>query len=206
MADARLTTRRLRRACLRYRRWIAGALAAAAVWAIVSALAPPPAATTPVVVAAHDLTSGTVIHVADLAVVQIPSAMAAHGITGSPAQLVGETVAAPMRAGEPVTDRRVVSDALITGYAEGLVAVPLRIDDADVVALLRVGEHLDVYASVGDGLAAAHRVVSDAPVVTLPHADSQGSSGALIVLAVTPDDAAELAQASVAAELSVSLQ
>lgn len=206
MADLRPTTRQLRRLFLRYRRLIAATLAGAAVWVVVSVLAPAPPPTTPVVVAATDLAGGTAIRFSDLALVQMPSKLVAGGVTATPALLVGQTLAAPVRAGEAITDRRVVGDALVAGYADGLVATPVRIEDADVTSLLRVGDHLDVYASVGDGLTPARRVVTDAPVVTLPRADAQSQSGALIVLAVTQNDAAELAQASSAAQLSVSLR
>lgn len=94
---------------------------------------------------------------------------------------------------------------MVAGYAEGLVAAPVRIYDSDVVALLRVGDRIDLYASAADSGDTAQRVVDEAPVVTLPSVDEDGHDGALVVLAVTPDDAARLAQASALAQLSLSL-
>lgn len=95
---------------------------------------------------------------------------------------------------------------MVAGYAEGLVAAPVRIHDSEVVALLRVGDRIDLYAAAADNGDAAQRVVDEAPVVTLPPIGDDGREGALVVLAVTPDDAARLAQASALAQLSLTLR
>jgi pilus assembly protein CpaB len=206
MAEIRDITARLRRTYLRHRRLGTAGLAAVAVVSAVHVLAPEPPRTTPLVVAAHDLASGRVIAPGDLQVVQTDPDLVPAGAATNDTDLLGRVVAGPMNAGEPVTDRRVLGAALIAGYPLGLVAAPIRIQDPDVVALLRVGDRIDIYASTGDPDVPALRVVSDVAVVALPTADPTDRDGALVVLAVTQADAARLAQASATTALSVSLR
>ncbi|MGI8888075.1 MAG: SAF domain-containing protein [Nocardioidaceae bacterium] len=205
MADLRLATTRLRRAFLRHRRLIAATSAAAAALTAVQIFAPAPPPTSAVVVAAHDLSGGTVIIPADLRVVQMRPDLAPAG-AATVEEAVGETVAGPMRTGEPLTDLRVVGAAMIAGYDGDVVAAPVRIQDQDVVALLRVGDRIDIYAAVADPDSTAVRIVEQAPVVALPQLEDDSRDGALVVLAVAPEDAAKLAQASATAPLSVSLR
>jgi hypothetical protein len=50
----------------------------------------------------------------------------------------GRTLAGPVRAGEPVTDVRLVSPSLAAGYP-GRVLVPVRIADADQIGRIVFG-------------------------------------------------------------------
>ncbi len=206
MAEYRHIVTRLRRSYLRHRRLVVAALAAVAVVSVVRVVAPAALPTTPLVVAAHDLGAGSVIAPDDVQVVPADPDLVPSGAATNVAGLVGRIVAGPMRAGEPLTDLRVVGAALIAGYSDGVVATPVRIQDADVVSLLRVGDRIDIYSSTGDQAVPARRVVADAPVVTLPRFDLTDRAGALVVLAVTQTDAARLAQASATTQLSVSLR
>lgn len=197
--------RALRRAYLRYRRIVAATLAAAAVFALARVVAPPPAESVAVVVAAHDLTGGTAIGVDDVRTARMPTGLAPSGAFTAPDRVIGSMVAAPMRAGEPLTDRRLLGPSLVAGYAPGLVAAPVRIQDADVVALLRAGDSIDLYAASSVRGPAA-RIATAAPVVLLPRLTSDNQAGALIVLAVTPRVAAGIAAASATEPLSVTLR
>jgi Flp pilus assembly protein CpaB len=132
-----------------------------------------------------------------------------------------------MRQGEPFTDARLVGAPLLRGYGDGLVAAPVRIADAGAVALVATGDLVDVLAAesamvpgqagtAGAGsatLATPARVVASAArVVAIPRPTGDGSSigplaeGALVVLATTPDIAADLARAAVTARLSLTLR
>ncbi|MBA2446207.1 MAG: flagella basal body P-ring formation protein FlgA [Nocardioidaceae bacterium] len=205
MTDLHRVASNMRRAMLRHRRLIAATSAAAAVWSTVHILSPTPPPATAVAVASHDLEAGTVLSAADVRVIEWASELVPTGAS-PPDQLAGQTVAGPMRAGEPLTDRRVIGAASMAGYADGLVAAPVRIHDSDVVALLRVGDRIDLYAAAANTGSAAQLLVDQAPVVTLPQLDDDSRDGGLIVIAVTPDDAARLAQASAMAQLSVTLR
>lgn len=197
--------RRVRRFYLRYRRILAATLAACAVLLLARISSPPPAESVPVVVAAHDLSGGTVLRSDDVRVAAVPAALAPDGAFGAANELLGSAVAAPMRAGEALTDRRVLGPSLVLGYAPGLVAAPVRIQDSDVVSLLHAGDSIDVYAAAAADRPAT-RIASAVPVVMLPRLAGDSQNGALIVLAVTPVDAAELAAASATAPLSVTLR
>jgi len=158
------------------------------------------------VVAAHDLTAGQQLGPGDLRRVDMPAALVPEGTSVSAESLLGRTVAGPMRAGEPVSDHRVVGDALVAGYPDGSVATPVRIDDPDVVALLRVGDEIDVFVAVADDVDDARLVVRGAAVVTLPEPGDDLRDGRLVVLAVQSREAATLAQASAQGPISVSLR
>ena len=85
-----------------------------------------------------------------------------------------------------------------------MVAAPIRIRDAGVVGLLEVGDRIDVYAARRD-TSFADLVVAGARVVALPRPGDDNQEGGLVVLAVTPTEAAALAQASATAPLSLTL-
>jgi Flp pilus assembly protein CpaB len=196
----------VRRWFLRHRRLVVAALASLIAYSLVHVLAPPPPPTAPVVVAARDLSSGTRLAAGDLRLSAVDPVDVPDGAATQIAAVVGEVLAAPMRAGESLTDRRVLGAALVAGYRGDMVAAPVRIQDADVVALLHVGDRIDVYASNGDQTLPARQVVTDAPIVALPSMADTGREGGLVVLAVSEGAAASLAQASASTHLSVSLR
>jgi Flp pilus assembly protein CpaB len=188
---------------------LAAGLAGGAVALGLGVAAPPPPAATPVVVAAADLTGGGVLEASDLAVRRFPPAAVPAGAARSPARWVGRTLAAPVRAGEPLTDVRVVGPGLVAGYGPDAVAAPVRIADADSVALTRVGDRVDVIAPDPRGQLPPTLAVFDAPVVAVPTVDDElGSStaGALVVLAVSPMEAQRLAAQSVLGPLVLALR
>jgi len=199
----------VRRAVRLRRRLLAAGLAAGAVALGLGVVAPHPPPTTPVVVAAADLRGGSALGPADLAVRRFPPSAVPTGTAGSPARWVGRTLAAPMRAGEPITDVRVVGPGLVAGYGPGIVAAPVRIADADSVALARVGDQVDVIAPDPRGQLPPTLAVGDAAVVAIPAVDDElGSStaGALVVLAVTSLEAQRLAAQSVLGPLVLVLR
>ena len=72
------------------------------------------------------------------------------GALASVADLPGRPLAGPVRAGEPLTDVRLLGPALLDalpGDAEERVAVPVRLADAGVTQLLAVGDRVDVLAA-----------------------------------------------------------
>ena len=208
------TVRRLRRAVLARRRLLAALLAALAVLSAVRAAAEPAVPTGPVVVAARDLPGGTTVRGSDLRVEELPLDARPGGSTPEPAPLVGRVLAAPLRAGEPVTDVRVVAPGFLDGFP-GLVAAPVRVADPATVALLAAGDRVDVVAASPDS-GRAEVVVPDARVAAVPRpSDEEGAltgsmagtvtAGGLVLLAVTEPQALALAGAAVSSVLSVVL-
>jgi pilus assembly protein CpaB len=191
------------------RRLLAAGLAAGAVAIGLGMVAPAPPPTAPVVVAAVDLSGGAVLRPDDLAVRRLPPSAIPAGTAATPRRWLGRLLAAPVRAGEPLTDVRVLGPGLVAGYGPGAVAAPVRIADADSVTLVRVGDRVDVLAPDPTGELPPSVAVSQAAVVAVPRADEAlgaGGSGALVVLAVTTAEAQRLAQHSVLGPLLLSLR
>lgn len=184
-------------------------MAAGAVAIGLGVLAPPSPPTAPVVVAAADLPGGAVLGGDDLHVRRFSPATVPAGAAGGPRRWMGRVLAAPMRAGEPLTDARVVGPGLVHGYGPGIVAAPVRIADADAVALVRTGDRVDVLAPDPRGRVPPAVAVADAPVVAVPHADDElaaGNAGALVVLATTSGEAQRVAQLGVLGPLVLALR
>jgi Flp pilus assembly protein CpaB len=195
----------------RHRRLLAAACAAAAVAFALPALRPAAPRGVPVLTVARDLPAGATLRPADVRPVTLPAAAAPDGLVRS--GVAGRVLAGPMRRGEPVTDARLIGPGLLGGYGPDLVAVPVRMADAESVRLLRPGDRIDVLATAGsfdaapDGLGRAagraRAVAWAVPVVTIPGRPSGAQSGlgsgggagegALVVVAARRDQAATLA-------------
>ncbi|MGW7682019.1 SAF domain-containing protein [Kribbella sp. NPDC054772] len=193
--------RDLVRAARWHRRLLAGVAAAAAVYFGLLALSPAPPPTVAVLAAARDLTGGAVPTHDDLRTVDLPPGVVPTGALKPGADLSARVLSGPVRAGEPLTDARFLAPPAVP---RGSLAYPFRIDDADISALLRVGDKLNVYAATSTTAGAADLLAKAVPVVALPTPGS-GSSGALIVVATSPEIAGRLAQAGASARLTVAL-
>jgi Flp pilus assembly protein CpaB len=166
----------------------------------------------PVAVAATDLPAGVALTAGDLATVSLPVDAAPAGAATDVGQLSGQVLAAPVRRGEPVTDVRVVGPGLWSQVPEGLVAAPVRLADLAVATLLRAGDRVDVLAAAAtpDGAVPAVMVVAEAALVLAVPAGAESTGTALpgdglLVLAVAPETARQLAAAGAAASLTVTL-
>ncbi|MDH3036009.1 hypothetical protein [Streptomyces sp. TRM75561] len=85
------------------------------------------------------------------------------------------------------------------------VSAPVRIADAATVRLLRPGDRVDVIAAEETVSGGDARVVARGARVTEVPEPPDGDGGALVVLSVPRDTAAELAGASTTARLAVTL-
>ncbi|HEX3932155.1 MAG TPA: SAF domain-containing protein [Nocardioides sp.] len=187
--------RAVRRTVLSRRRPLAALCAGLAAVGGVRAWHPPPTATVPVVVAARDLASGTTLTSRDLAVRRYPAAVAPGGAT---LRALGRTLAGPVTQGEPITGVRLVAPSLLSGYP-GLVALPVRLSDADAASLLRAGDHVDLVAADARRGTATYIAVDVAVLsLTPPGAGEQaaGTPGRLVVVAVPPSDVVAIAGAA----------
>ncbi|MGZ0151286.1 SAF domain-containing protein [Kribbella sp. WER1] len=193
--------RDLLRAARWHRRLLAGATAAAAVYFGLLALSPAPPPTVAVLAAARDLTGGAVPTKADLRTVALPPGAVPAGALRPDSALTTRVLSGPVRAGEPLTDARFLAPPAVPS---GSVAYPFHIDDADITTLLRVGDHVNLYAASSTTADAAQLIARSVPVVALP-TPRASTSGALIVVATAPDVATRLAQASTNSRITVAL-
>ncbi|MBM9460865.1 pilus assembly protein CpaB [Nocardioides sp. zg-536] len=193
LADA-LTA--VRRRVLRRRRLIAVALLGVAVAASLRALAPPAPATTALLVAAHDLPAGAVLGEGDLVARGVPPDVVPQGAVAHPH---GRVLAAPLRAGEAVTDVRLLGAGLARVAQAGTRAVPVRLSDAAQAALLQVGDRIDLLGT--DPTSGSTQVLARAStVLAVPPRETSGDgglAGRLVVLALRAVDVAAVTAASV---------
>lgn len=200
-----LMHRRVRRTVLARRRLLAALAAATAVAAGLQAATGPPTPKAVLIVAARDIPGGTVVSASDLTPVEFDPSSVPAGVVATAAEAVGRTTATPVRSGEPITDVRLVGGSMLTGYP-GMVAAPVRIGDPGAVALLKIGDHVDVLAADPQGESEAVVIAADAPVIAIPRQGEAGAaavSGGLIVVAITDRTAQDLAAAGVSAYLSL---
>jgi len=184
--------------------------------AAILAIRPPPQArgepTAPVLVAARDLSPGTSLDPADVRVVHAPTSLRPHTALTAPAQAAGRVLAGATAKGEPLTRTRLVgheNSQLTTGDPEA-VAVPVRLADPDVAALLTPGAHVDVVTAPPDGTSMPVLLATNATVVTIRPdtipAPGTISTGRLVVIAVPQESATRLASISLQQPVTVTLR
>lgn len=162
--------------------------------------------TVPVVVAARDLSTAAPLTDADVRIAHLPAGDLPDGTLADPAAVRGRRLAAPARRGEVLTDVRLRSPT--AAGRDGKLSLPVRISDAGVASLVHVGEHVDVLAAGEDAPGGRAEVVAaDVEVLAIP-ADQEADSplGALVVLAVTPETARDVAQAEATARLTIAVR
>ena len=196
------------------RRLAAAALLATAVATGLLAVSDPAPAGTPALLASHDLAAGTVLTAGDLTVESRPRAQLPDGALTSSGAVVGRVLAAGARRGEVLTDARLVGPSLVDTLPPGQVAVPVRVADAAIAALVSPGDHVDVLVAV-EGAGTAQTVVTDATVLARPGPAGLGGllgtpgddgRGGLVVLGAAVADARALAGAAAQGPLSLTLR
>lgn len=192
---------RIRAALFDHRRALAAALTVLAVLTAVQAARPDDTGV-PVVVAARDLDSGHVLTSADLAEVSIPSGSSPTHLLSVEAA-AGRRVAGPLRAGEPITDRRVIEPRDLSGHGEDAALTMVRLDDPSVAVGLRVGDLVDVVATDLEEQAGARVVAPGASVALLPRGDDLSSDAVSVGVVTDRAAALDLAAAAVDSRLSV---
>lgn len=191
----------LSRLLLRHRRPLAALFAALAVLLGLAQIHSEPPGRD-VVVAAHDLASGTVLTADDVEFARLSHSVAPAHSAQQVDDVVGRAVAGPMRRGEVVTDRRVIRADRMSGFPDGAVLATVRLADADALSNLRVGDSVDVVAVDPDSESHADVVAHGAEIVTLPPSFDD-SGGVPVGVATTEKEALELAERALDSRLSV---
>jgi len=171
----------------RFRPLLLAFAALAVLLSVVRALSPPAVPTSPVLVAARDLATGHVIGDGDLRQVDWPADLSPP--PGDPARtggLTGRALASPVRAGEPVTDARLLGPGVLTGQPAGTLAVPVRLADASAAGLVAAGDRVDLIAGPPPDAAAFESgppgtdvVASDVLVLAVPGPAGDEATGGL---------------------------
>ena len=152
----------------------------------------------PVLVAARDLPAGTSLTAGDLASVRFRPGSAPSDVVPDADDVAGRLLAAPVTEGEPITSVRLLGADLAAAHP-GLRAVPLRLPDPGMVALLEVGDQIDLVATdPEDGQVST--VAAGVPVLALPSdpggsVTASGLPGSLVVVGLAPGGIAPVASA-----------
>ncbi|MBK5217040.1 MAG: pilus assembly protein CpaB [Propionibacteriales bacterium] len=192
----------LRRFMFRRRRPLAALLVFLALLSALGALRPQVSGDS-VVVASRDLVAGDNLLAADLTTISWTGGDAPGGSSSSIADFLGETVASPVRKGEPLTDVRVLGPGLLDGYGPSTVVTTIRIADSAALTGLRSG---DAVALIGtDPETAAASVISrDVHLLSTPAADPERADQGVSIQVVTPErDALRLAEVSMDSRLTL---
>jgi pilus assembly protein CpaB len=192
------------------RRTTAAALAALA---LVLALAPQAGAGgVPLVVAGVDLPAGGAVAAADLAVREWPAELVPAGAVREVSAVAGRVLVGAARAGEPLTDVRLVGagagPVTATGGGPDASAVPVRLADSGVAGLLAPGSRVDV-VTIGAGAGEPVVLAADATVLAVLPPDGAGAAGSrgrLVLVAMPRGTANRVAAASLADQVAVTLR
>jgi pilus assembly protein CpaB len=196
---ALLTARGWRRSLLVRRT----ASAVLVVLALVTAVAPAPgSARAPVVVAAVDIAAGRTVHLADLAVHRWPPDLIPAGAVRDPTTADGRVLVGAARAGEPLTDVRLVG--LGPAPSAQAAAVPVRLGDAAVAALLLPGRRVDV-VTVGQRSDQPVLLAANAVVLAVLAEDTR-VRGRLVVVSMPRDTATRVAAAALTDQVAITLR
>ena len=152
------------------------------------------------VVAVRSIPGGAKITAGDVALVQVPSAVAAEGAFTDLGQAVGRTVVVGVPA------RQVLTASALLGaegqVAPGQVARPVTFGVASTVSLLSVGSRVDVLGADASG-SGYGVVAANVRVAAIPSTEESGPLGGTVSRLVLLDVSSAQAAAIVAA-MSVS--
>ncbi|UXA17177.1 SAF domain-containing protein [Mycobacterium sp. SMC-4] len=179
-------------------RTVAARRALAAVLVVLAAVAAwrddPHADRADVVIAVHDLGPGVQLSAADVRRESRRARDLPEGALIRVDEVVGATLAGPMRQGEIVTDVRVLGPRLAEAtLGPDTRIVPLPLADAAVVELVRVGDVVDIVAAPpsADVGTQARLIATDAVVVLVsPEGSGPTSRSNRVVLVALPAAAA----------------
>lgn len=189
------------------RRLLAAVFAAAAVALLLRG--DPDEARLAVVVASRDLPPGHLLEPADLRIAHHPSGTLPDGAVHDAAPLTGAVLTAALRAGEIVTDIRVVGPRLaaVAAGTENARIVPIRLADNAITDVLRAGDRVDVVAVEDSDAAAAATLATDAAVVLVSGSPTESGPGRtterVVLVALDSTRAAAVAAASLSTALTV---
>ncbi|MGH3928423.1 MAG: SAF domain-containing protein [Pseudonocardiaceae bacterium] len=165
------------------------------------------AADVPVVVAARDLAPGTVLGPGEVVLRGLPEQMVPDGAAQATPAVLGRTLAAPVRRGEPLTDLRLAGPALARAVSAdpAAVSVALRLPDSDIAALLYPGALVDVLTP---GARQDEPVVlaSGARVLSVLEPGAGTTEGRLVLIALEAAAATRVAAASLSQAVTVTLR
>ncbi|MFC4854090.1 SAF domain-containing protein [Actinophytocola glycyrrhizae] len=163
--------------------------------------------TVPMLVAARDLPPGTTLRDGDVTVSRLAPSLRPRSALTDPAQVRGRVLAGAATAGEPLTSARLLGteNTRLTAGDPAAAAVPFRLADPAVAALLTPGLRVDVVTVSATTPSDAVVLAANATVLTVRPAD-EAAEGHLVVLALPRAEATKVAAASLGRPVAVTLR
>lgn len=157
--------------------------------------------TVPTVVTRHAVLAGTLLSPPDLLLAAWPADAAPAGISRTVAAIVGRRVAGTVAGGMPVTQADLLEPAIAEALARDQAATTIELATSSQLALIRPGEHVDLYPSAGQLTDLRPTVPSAAArnaevLSVLPPSPATPDAKAALIVATDRNSAAQLAQAS----------
>lgn len=175
----------------------------------------PASDTVRVVTATRDVAPGHLVAPEDLVIGEFPVDHLPDGTLTEIGDIVGSTVAGPVRRGEIITDVRILGSRLAresTGTDDARI-VPVRLADAAVSDIVRSGDIVDVLTVGADtpdeqtNDSNATILASDAVVVLVTAAESTRNQREQVIMLALPTDAAtRVAAASLVNAITVTFK
>ena len=166
----------------------------------------PATATVPTVVASHAMPAGALLNSADLAIAAWPADAVPSGIARTIAGVAGRRAATSLNRGMPVTTADLLEPAIAKALADGQAATTVELTTAGQLAILRIGDHVDLYPGADTGpLTAAGPTEAGLPIArnaeilsVLPASDAAPDAKPALVVATDRAAAAQLARSAAA--------
>jgi Flp pilus assembly protein CpaB len=179
----------------------------------------------PVVVAARAVPAGTELAAADVRVTRVPGAALPQGALTSVEQAIGGRPKVDLPKGLTLTESLLGAGRSFEDLPGGLVAVAVRLSDPGLAGVLNPGDRIDLLASAGaaaSGLIAPAQPLAESALVVEVGSEAGSDSGGglaaglgqigaeaepsgLLLVAVTPEEAALIGGASSWAVISAVL-
>ncbi len=175
---------------------------------------------TEVVVAARDLSLGTVLTAQDVKVVDWPGEAVPEGYSGSVEEVLGRGVIAPLATNEPLLSAKIaVKEAgggLPIVIPEGSRAVSVRVDEViSIAGFVLPGTRVDILVTLdqagGSSDPVTHLILQNIAVLTagqIVQRDEEGNPQqvTVITLLVTPEEAEQLVLAATKGRIQLALR
>lgn len=191
----------VRRFTFRHRRPLAAALMFVAVLSALQTMRPGSGGAT-VIVAAQDLAAGTEVAASDIDTMSWPGEPP-EGFATSNDAVIGEVVATPVLAGEPLTDSRIRGPGFLTGFGPDAVVTTIHIADPTSLTGVRVGDTVAVVGTDAKTSEAAF-ISRDVHILSVPDLEKiRSGEGTSIQVITNREDALALAESSMKSRLTL---
>jgi Flp pilus assembly protein CpaB len=162
----------------------------------------PATAAISLVVASHPVSAGALLREQDLSLVGWPARAAPAGIARSLSAVAGRRAATNLDRGMPVTSTDLLEPVMAAALASGLTTTTIALANASQLAILRIGDRVDLYPSANTEPEVPPRqagvggspIAREAQVLSiLPAAEAAADAKPTLVIATDRSAAAQLA-------------